>query len=189
MKFTDWLGTVADILGIITALVAVPTVIRFLFYELKRRKTIKKLMNDSGRRRSAVFGIGLGATATMESQVRTFVNSHPAVLAQVGKELRKEENFFLLEKPENLPEIAADEKSLYNKEAEQYVHEFLQEISATMVLMAKNGISRIHLFYQGPAILAAPLGAALANRFTVICYHNSRQIGYYAVGLLQEPLL
>lgn len=185
MGFMDWLGTVADILGIITALVAVPAVIRFLFYEPKRRKEIEKLMNEKGK--SAVLAVGLGEKAEgMKSQVMRFVNGNPSLLEQAGGELLEGINFFTLENLTNLPKKDKDE-GLYAQKPEQYLHEFIQDVNKTMVIMAENGINRIHLFYQGPAILAAPLGAALSNRFAVTCYHYSKS-DYYAVGFLQEPI-
>lgn len=185
MSFFDWYGFAANTLGIITASVAIPAVIRLVFAEPRRRRRLNQIISNVDRSRSAVLAIGLGKMASMEGQVKDFVSGSQELMTELG-ELKKGENFFLLEKRENMPEPAPDEKSPYSDQADKYLGETITSLQKEMIRMAEQAVRKIHLFYQGPAILLAPIGAALSNRFTVICYHYSRQTGYYCIGLMQD---
>ena len=185
MSFFDWWSFVADTLGVITALVAVPAVIKYLFVEPRRRRESARIMSAATGSRTAVLAIGLGARASMESPVKVFINSHKELLEQLGGAIQNGSNFFLIENRENLPEPDAGKDAIYSAKADQYLDEVIASVNQTMIAMAEHGVGRVHLFYQGPAIPATAIGAALSNRYTVICYHYARNTGYYSVGLMQ----
>ena len=124
----------------------------------------------------------------MEEQVRVYIESQQELLKELGGELKKDANFYLLEKREDLPEPTLGEgksTALYDEKASRYVSEVIDALNKKMILMANGGISRVHLFYQGPVILSAVVGAALGNRFNVLCYHRSKAAGYYSVGSIK----
>lgn len=159
--------------------------IKFVFVEPRRRRRLNQIISNVDRSRSAVLAIGLGRMASMEGQVKDFVSSNQELMAELG-ELKNGENFFILEKRENMPEPAPGDTAPYSNQANKFLGETITSLQKEMIRMAEQAVRKIHLFYQGPAILLAPIGAALSNRFTVICYHYSRQTGYYCIGLMQD---
>ena len=186
MNAFDWWSFLADTLGVITALVAVPAVIRYLFQERKRKKEAIEIMKKrSCGTREAVLAVGLGEMALMESQVKVFVNANSELLERLEGGLKNDSNFFLLEKKTNLPEPAPGQNTGYSAKADKYLDDVIVELNQLMIRMAEQGVGKIHLFYQGPTVLATVVGAALSNRYQVICYHYSRNTGYYSVGLMQ----
>ena len=185
MNAFDWWSFLADTLGVITALVAVPAVIRYLFQERKRKKEADKIRKGSNGTREAVLAVGLGERALMESQVKVFLNANSELVKRLEGKLQNGSNFFLLEKKTNLPEPAPGQNTGYSAKADKYLDDVIVELNQLMIRMAEQGVGKIHLFYQGPTVLATVVGAALSNRYQVVCYHYSRNTGYYSVGLMQ----
>lgn len=187
MTFLDILSIVSDILSVVTAGIALYGM--FWVFPKKWRQRKIQALNPQPGTRSGVLVIGLGSkAANMESYVRNYLESQPELMEQLGGKLDKGTNLYLLIEKKNLPEpidkIGGKPGGTVDIKAVDYISEIIDKLNSTMGQMANVGISRLHLFYQGPAILATVIGAALGNRFTVLCYHWAKST-YYSVGAME----
>lgn len=59
------------------------------------------------------------------------------------------------------------------------IDSFMEEFRKVERVIMDGGCDKIHLFYRGPAVLAAMVGAELSNRTTVILYHKNPNDSHY----------
>ncbi len=179
-----WWDTIEK-LSVILGLISVVPSAFFIF-------TFAGRINAQGRKRrmirkgtgsaSAVLFVTIGQES-IESAVKKHINGDPSLKAELqihSFEDLTEANFFCILKEERL--------DFHNPAAtEQYETDIANQLREVCGRMKAIGIDRVHLFYCGPYVFAAQIGAELSNRCTVIAYHYARgeAESYHCIGALE----
>ena len=170
---------IIDKISTILGLLSFSSIIWFVqdrFAAKRRAKAIKKGKNAS----PAILAVSIGMGSTIEVDVVNYINSDVRLRKELGipqtPEL-PENTFFSITLPERI-----DFTNQHTRETA--LLDFDRKLTAIGAQMKEIGINRVHLFYSGPSVLAAKIGAKFSNRCTVLAYHYTPDLPqkYTCVG-------
>lgn len=168
-----WISNFSAVLGIILAIPPVYMAVVYLTRDRERQKKRLEVIRNSKGVTSAVLIINIGQLP---------------IRVDVEKFIKENEELQAEEIGTNIFEYHHKDKIL-NESAADTLFEILKGIREIEEQLKEKGVQRLHLFYAGPIMPAAMIGAELSNRFIVFCYHNttdgSRKQRYVLWGELQ----
>jgi len=146
------LGTVADVLGILTVFVAIWGSIGIIRYRRRLKQVIDARKNPDNSK-TAILSIGIGQD--IQAQVREYADTHfaPGILV---------ENYH---KPGLVP-------------SERF-YDVLSDLQRRRQLLADMQIKELCIFYAGPVTLAMGIGSIFDNWIPVRVYSMNRITGTY----------
>lgn len=172
MSFNETIGVISNYVGLATA---VP--IFWTWYEISlgskksERNFLKRTANEVGNR-PGILVVDLLPSRNIEQAVDRFRQSNEQLKA-IPKELVFKIDYSRPMSAESMPDLAND----------------LRKMAGVAL---NHGVDVLHVFYAGPAIAAALVGAEFSNTFRVILYHhntNDSANAYENWGLLKYHLI
>lgn len=157
MNFVDTISFISSIFGIISFGPIIYAVVVYVFYKRGEKKRRIKVIHDNMGFTNAALIVSLGINSIVVD-VKTYIQNNPEL-----KDVIKEENVF--EVPFK-KDIAHDDKS------QSEIDSILNDVREKGRQMKEQGVQRVHLFFAGPAAIAAMVGAELSNQHVVFCYQR-----------------
>ena len=99
---------------------------------------------------------------------------HPSIRVDVETFIRNNEEMKATEIGKNIFELSHKDKVM-DESAVDTTYEILKRVREIEEQLKEQGVQRLHLLYAGPSMVAAMIGAELANRFIVLCYQRFSQ--------------
>lgn len=150
--FWQWLGNVANLIQILSAIPLLLTAWWFFVRARRYRRRIAE-MEKTLTVRPMALAIGVAGT-DISGQVKQFLEG-------VGMNM---------------------EVRLYTKSGgvtQKNIHAMLSDILRIKARMTEDGVTEVHLFIASPLVLAVAVGAILDNWVPVKVYHLNRETGTY----------
>ena len=170
---------IIDKISTILGLLSFSSIIWFVQDKLAAKRRAKAIQN--GKNASpAILAVSIGMGSPIEVDVINYINSDVRLRKELGisqtPEL-PENTYFSITIPQRI-----DFTKPSSRDAS--LLDFDQKLTAISAQMKEIGINRVHLFYGGPAVLAAKIGAKFSNRCTVLAYHYTHDLPqkYHYVG-------
>ncbi|MFP4147439.1 SAVED domain-containing protein [Thiohalospira sp.] len=148
-EFLDWTSI---IIGILTF---IPVVLTYLEVTVGRRRRHQRWFREACREsgnRAAILHVDLLPERDTDVTVWRFTSQRDD-LGSIPSE-----RYFHLHRKERL--------------GPEDMPEFVRELREQIGEIGHAGVDTVHLFYAGPAVAAATVGAELANQFRVLVYHH-----------------
>ena len=159
-----WIQTYLDPIGIVVGLLlAVPVIWTWVDVVFGGRRRRKRIFNELRRRpgeRPAILILDLLTDKSIRPSVETWRQGDESL-----KAIPDERIFYICR---NAAVSAADMPALH------------QELRETAGRMLDAGVDVVHFVHAGPAVVAALVGAELANTTRVLLYQRDQQAGSYA---------
>lgn len=167
----EFIGNVANVLGIVTAIPVILAALLFIWKCFTRKKAEIKALKNYKVGSSASLSITVGKNESIGRDVARFIDSDETLNNCIG-----ERQF----------EIHINEM-LDEKNGIDVKNELLKALREKETLISDSGATSICLFYSGPSVLGAVIGAYFSNRYSVIMYQfNAANHKYYEVAKIVE---
>ena len=170
MSASDFWGLI-DKISAILGLLSFSSIIWYIqnMRAAKRRaNAIKKGKNAS----PAILAVSVGIGSPIEVDVISYINNDVRLRKELGISKTPElpENmYFSITIPERIDFLNAHS-------TETALRDFDRKLDTVSSQLKELGINRLHLFYCGPSVLAAKIGAKFSNRCTVLAYHYTHDL-------------
>lgn len=182
----DWLDKTSIVLGLST----IVSIGSYLLHKWRERKAVQRrkialhALAEKDLNRSAILAITLG-NEPIETNVKQFIGTNETLQQMFGitygEQVPNDLYFSISEKK---PINFINEKIRDN----QLIH-FENDLDRVYKMVKESGVNTLHLFYCGPSVLCAKIGAKFSNCCAVCLYHYQVQNQtYYYAGMLERPV-
>lgn len=169
MGFWDFIDKASQVTGLVTDFIGLPSILITLglvWGRERRRKRELQAIRETPGVRPAVLIVDVG-----EGSIRPAVENW--LRQQVAFQDFPPDRIHHLDHPDQRLEV-------------EQIDTFMDGFRQTERKIMNSGCDKIHLFFRGPAVLAAMIGAELSNRTTVILYHKNPNSDYANWGPLHR---